>query len=799
MVTTHWESLLETAQGISPLLHGSVRNFLLQVEGPVQTNGYVAWVRAFVQTSEQDKVPVRVALKIRASDVPMVQHCSGLLKAIQAKFMDEAPWPILDVAGPDSVLVSIIRLEQGEHIRVAEIFSGGFSGWSQAVTLLYDSQVPVSMGWTLDWDPQVVKYLQTQHPSLTVVTSPHELEEVSPETAVHLQVDAYDMWWLRMQSRQPASLFTISSPCPSWSTAASGRGLQTAEGGLLLHMAGVCAALEIPLVLIEQVEGFGRHPDYGSVVSAWERAGYVQRWCNTLDLLDFLPASRRRYLAILQHKSCALSVLPIPGEAWTPGRRMTLAQADVLFPLPAPIRKPLIPAPETLDMYLDPALLPGAKAPGRRQPPAAFRLRNANMTATCFMARYGSQHCLPVELLSTKGLMGCLYASSEGIRFFSSAEISSMHGMHEALWIGPDQSLNFQVAGNAIAVPHALAAFGFVLRSLGLAQGRPIASIVALCHARRITATNSAFLPVDAGWVLCRIDNLQSHLLTTLPKASFSVPLAGQATSKQVFEAPGARLNVIADAYASPQAVAAHLGLTVLHEPSSPAEMVSVTDMPRLLAAGTYANSSHTRHISVLSAEDHYVISAHSPLTCLQVLEACQTSACLGTTCALYSVEGSRVPDIFCLPRVCLAVPVLPGQPTLELSLTLLQVQQLRVDCSENLFRWHVPASQGDLIRLTFPFHLLRPLSWQACVVVACEQRPGPAYRSAAITVTLTPLLPQPRLSPPELRLLQALWLFRAQVLALADTAGPVCRVEVQVIHQAVWRGPLLCGLLWKS
>ena len=791
MVVHCWESLIETAGALSPLLHGAVRNFLIQIEGAAVVQGQTVLVRAFVQGSADSQPPQRVVLKVRNSDWQAVRHCDGKLKAIQATFLNESPFPLLDVSGPESVLISTLRLDQGELIQVAEVFSGGFAGWKQAITVLYKTSVPIHTAWTLDWDPKVTKYLQTQDPSLKVVKNIDDFEELGPDDQFHLQADAFDLWWLRAYARRPATIITVSAPCPSWSAAAGARGLQTREGNLLLQLAGICGAIEAPLVLLEQVGNFSRHSDFQLVSEAWERAGYVRRWYNTLDLQDFLPVSRARYLAVLQHRRCESSLLQIPGEAWTCTKRMNLAEADAILPHPQPLHKSLILSQDLLDKYLDPCLIPSSRSRGRSQHPASFRIRQSDGVATCFMARYGSQHLLPQELLASKGLMGCLFSDEHCVRFFSPPEISILHGMQATLWVDQDSSLNYQVAGNAIAVPHALATLAIALKALGVPTGRSVASTVALAHEGRLKASNTAFLPVDEGWILCRHDVLRDRLLAALPRMSFNTRLQDPSSRELTLESPTGTLTVRVDRHVSLQTVSAHLGLHLLAEPEIAAASVQVSSLPAITAGAMHANAASNGMFSAVSETGLSVASTSTALTCMHVLEACQHEVAPGWTCALYGVEGTRVDDVLVPPPICLIVPEQIGQPLIDFALTTAQIPEMVIERFNEGFGWEVSAEVSDLVRLTFPAQLLRPLGWRAVFLRLAPLQQGPIYRQAPMAIEIRPSVAQPLMPPSELHQLQALWLFRAQ-LCNCGLAKFGLSVEVQVVHQPVWRGSLL-------
>ena len=95
----------------------------------------------------------------------------------------------------------------------------------------------------------------------------------------------------------------------------------------------------VDLVLIEQVEGFVHHEHFQQVMSCLPgvlRCGYAVLWKQALDLLDVLPGSRRRILAVLGRRGSCLAARRQP-VAWSCDKRSTLGSAQVLFASPPPL------------------------------------------------------------------------------------------------------------------------------------------------------------------------------------------------------------------------------------------------------------------------------------------------------------------------------------------------------------------------------------------------------------------------------------------------------------------------------
>ena len=217
----------------------------------------------------------------------------------------------------------------------------------------------------------------------------------------------------------PPQVVTLSAPCPPWSRASRQGGLQTADGRLLLRVSRLVGLLETPVVLLEQVEGFCFHDDYGTIMRSFQEGGFDLLWRATHDLAELLPGSRRQHLMLFRNRKLA-HLQQVVHCAWHQAVLPTLEQAGVLFESPWPILKAAVLPQETLDMYMDPAFLPPRRgSASRQQSPAVFRLRGPSDQASCFMAQYGQQHCLPSQFLQDRGLLGCLFCHADRPRFFT--------------------------------------------------------------------------------------------------------------------------------------------------------------------------------------------------------------------------------------------------------------------------------------------------------------------------------------------------------------------------------------------
>ena len=84
----------------------------------------------------------KVVLQLRPADWQRTRSCSGPLKILQATVRQQDHEVILNCTGLHSAVVSTVPWCCGELLQVAEVFSGGFAGWSQACYILHQQGAP---------------------------------------------------------------------------------------------------------------------------------------------------------------------------------------------------------------------------------------------------------------------------------------------------------------------------------------------------------------------------------------------------------------------------------------------------------------------------------------------------------------------------------------------------------------------------------------------------------------------------------------------------------------------------------
>ena len=725
MEITEWQRLTKLSSPGNPLLGLGCINCQVRIEGAANECGPVTWIRA--STAVDGEPATKVALKLRTQDWYWVQQATGTLKVLQAKCFNADTTPVLDVTDVASTIVAILPMENHTTIAVAELFCGGFSGWAQACYVLHRHKLPLHMSWKLDNDEEVIPYLQTQQPNLHVI-GPDDEFELPENSCIHLKADVNDSWWHRILAARYPMLIAVSAPCPAWSTAGFQRRLTSPEGQLLLRSADVCGAAEIPYVVLEQVEGFMKHADYSFVISAWATAGYVVAWQATLDLLDLLPTSRRRFLAVLIHRRVAQRPM-VPAVAWTKHRRPTLASAFAIFTHPPDVLKPLILSNEVLDRYLDPELVPCRPGYARSPLPQSYRLRTPEGVASCFLARYTQQHELPAKLLRDKGLFGCLLRDGSRVRFFSQAEVASLHGAVSPQLITRQLSCDMRILGNCIAVPHAIAAISHALQLMQVPGAMDKADAVQVCLANRLHAQNTSFVPSPEGWVLCTHEQLPGVLLqlSARPPRDLIPRLSQLFVTVQLCTDTQAH-SLQTSAMLTSQDVCLHLGVEMRIPPPQQhvSTVCSVQALPTLLDIGWHGIRPDTdKCTSILAESGHFVVERAMTLAWPQIA-AVAAAACPNPkdSLALFSMSGCRQETADRLPAVVLAAAEGTDDLLLDLQLSTADTAQLNLIVQDALIELCVPASLTTLLRLTFPRHLLLPLGWDWVVLLGTMDQP---------------------------------------------------------------------------
>ena len=454
---------------------------------------------------DRQQVPgAKVVVKVTLQNwYTVVKHVKSV-RILNAPLLSDDAGPVIDTTTGSSVVSGNIVARADESIQVSEIFCGGFLGWSQAVSVLEHHQIPVHVRWLLDREPLSARGAAAQFDTVTCIQDKDEMRASFQAPGPYfVNADAFSDWWLEIQQHAATDLWCASPPCQPWSAAGSGQGLHCKEGQLMLGLVALLEAFQPKLLCLEQVEGFRRHRHFKVLQDAWHMAGYVEVWSRTIDLVDYAPQSRRRFLLVLAREDIADKCQPLRDTPVLP-KRPTLGSFHCILSLPPRLKQACQLAPETLAMYMDPYFLPPCRHPGRPMSPEAYRVKDSSSRLNTIMAQYHFQHELPQASLERGGILGCLYRAQEGLRFVAGAEVALVHCSFEPFFMpGEDREL-MRVIGNSLATPQAMHAVAYAVSCLQEAGTKvdPCQAVLWSIGDRQ-KSQQVVFVPLRDGWVMC--------------------------------------------------------------------------------------------------------------------------------------------------------------------------------------------------------------------------------------------------------------------------------------------------------
>ena len=564
-----WDSVRSTLEVTTQLGLPSLgvnRHFHVQQDGRFIVEGDCVLATGILLDSwNLDARPVRVpceqkvVVRMKLSDWHAVGKHSPCLRILHSMLGEDEALPVIDTTFGAAVVSGLCTIRSDESLTMAEVFSGAYNGWSQAAYVLRSLGVPVHVRWLLDVEPQCFAASQLIHGgNLVKVSNNRELRHALEGSCdVFAVANVTHDWWHGLLALPNLSLLVMSPPCPPWSTASSGPGLQCAEGRLFLNMLSIIEVVKVPCVCVEQVAGFCKHVDAKEIERVWDDVGYRKVWSRVVDLADTSPGSRPRYLAVYLRKDveqqpvqAALPVVPV---------RPKLGPAQCIASLPDDLLQPCLLSEEVLQLYLDPQLLPVRRG---RTDPLRYRTRGSRDTFGCVMAQYHFQHELPWSVLCRNGIMGLLLESPQGLRFMSRLETTFLHVLQRPFLLDADNRTQMRQVGNSLATTQAMHALVNALNLSGLCVPPvDLTRAIQRCLEDRTHAGNFLLFRNSKGWVVCRKEQVAELHVSWPVRAPFGQSLQEQEVRfGRIWLEDGDRAFMLA----VPEDVSLHLALRVV-------------------------------------------------------------------------------------------------------------------------------------------------------------------------------------------------------------------------------------------
>ena len=456
-------------------------------------------------------------LRMRFIDYDTLVRHTAEVRVLQAPLFCKGDTVMIDCVERPAFLAGSVQLRAGESLQMAELFSGGFMGWSRAGYVLRACGVSCHTSWCLDADPACIRPAAILEPGLSVATEPSHVHpsHVSP-ACMFLSAEFDAAWWQCVFEVRPVQLICMSPPCQPWSTAGKRSGLQVPDGQVVLTAARVLSQHKVPVVLLEEVSGFRTHADFTAVLDYWQACGYRCVLQKSLQLSEVSSTTRKRFFLIFRYAPPGgPSVSDLVDSVWQTTPYPSVAQVDAYFEhLPQALLAPCQLTSEVLQHYLSPELCPLDRRGRPRLFSEAYRARPPTEAAECFLAQYHSQHLLPPAHQRCRGLLSTLLRTPAGVRFFASPEIASQHGAVARHFIPANDVDAMRFLGNALATQQATMILALAMQCFqGQVSEVLPAAAVAKALELRLTASNSALVQLNDGWLMCHRSEVASSLL----------------------------------------------------------------------------------------------------------------------------------------------------------------------------------------------------------------------------------------------------------------------------------------------
>ena len=296
------EGLFKFASSQQEALTGAEACFKLQLLGDHVHTDTAVLIRAIILASDgkcvgnavhhaQDSGQT-VLLRVRFGDWEVLRFRGSAVRAFWTLPVTSPDGLILDATVGPAFLAADAYLSHHETVQLAELYCGGFCGWSQAAWSISRHGPRITPTWQLDSCGRLAPFIRTMHPTTQLVLDPEDFNALDPQDPAFVCAKVQDRWWQRIWTLRPPHVATLSPPCQPWSTAGRLGGLHTEDGRLPLVTAKILEVVKVPVICMEEVQGFLQHSDFPEVMKAFVTAGYKKVWGRVLQLSEVAPTHR---------------------------------------------------------------------------------------------------------------------------------------------------------------------------------------------------------------------------------------------------------------------------------------------------------------------------------------------------------------------------------------------------------------------------------------------------------------------------------------------------------------------------
>lgn len=398
------------------------------------------------------------------------------------------------------------------------LFSGSFSGWTQAAKWISNNVTGVAIGQEIELDAAVevanAWIADGEGQVLTCPLSP--FGAWMPAAKIRVLGQVKDLSVLNLCQHQVNLMVTLSPPCQSWSKGGRLTGLHSLNGIAFVDGLVLAFCSQAILILAECVDELNSHQHFPVIKFIASALGYKMAWTQIASLHKISPHSRNRWLccwvrtdvkSVPLDVTLPLSICPKPG--WT--------DDAYRFVLPRSWQNQILLSDTEKQKYGAVHLLPPAKRKqfeGRTPSPTevlASRIPSETDPLPTLCASYSTQHALAEHHLDARGIFAALQLTPGGYAFFDPAMFIALLGGCDDLTLPTKLGEAFRLIGNAIAVPHAALALLVGLQTV-LPVRLDILGLVRSCWLERLTAFNSVLFQ-QGDWIhIVRHSNVANYI-----------------------------------------------------------------------------------------------------------------------------------------------------------------------------------------------------------------------------------------------------------------------------------------------
>ena len=380
----------------------------------------------------------------------------------------------------ESALIFLHPSEKRGPIQTIETFAG-LAGWTQVMEHFGDKPSIL-----VEADPETARVCAKQLGAPCIRAREYVEKVITGEDmpcCVLVEKVEEPMVWVAAGVANVGKMVG-SPPCQPWSGAGCNKGLSSDDGRAFQSCLEWAAFMQFMVVVLENVAGLPKHDDFKPMIQDIAAKGLVLQLHGVFSCHQLLPVKRDRWLGTFVHRSCEVDANPVRMANYM---NFTGCMFSCIATLPKVgffdvehknygkhERELLEIPPGALEMLgnhdLAPWWLKSKIANGSHENVIDGRVVKMDQQCPCFMASYGKQHELDMQLLKAKGLQTVLLADKDGKRMWSPWEMLAALAYKPETVLSADLHTAWKQAGNGLSAAHAWLAIQKTVVMLGVAS-----------------------------------------------------------------------------------------------------------------------------------------------------------------------------------------------------------------------------------------------------------------------------------------------------------------------------------------